>query len=96
MALNIHNISQVFDSRLETAPPKHMSARRESPLRFEDQGTRSDRAGAVLHTIVYNSSTNTSSRYKGSATWGADAARYALARKISTKCEEGRNKRPII
>ena len=34
--------------------------------------------------------------YKGSALWAADAARYAPARKNTTKCEGGRKKRPMI
>ena len=34
--------------------------------------------------------------YKGSAPRAADAARYARARKTTTKCEGGRKKRPMI
>ena len=37
-----------------------------------------------------------SSSYKRSAPRAADTARYACARKISTKCEGGREKRPMI
>ena len=35
-------------------------------------------------------------RYKRSAPRAADAARYARSRKISTKCEGGREKGPMI
>ena len=34
--------------------------------------------------------------YKGSAPRAAEASRHARAREISTKCEGGRKKRPMI